>query len=95
MYITAILRTYRWTYGRTYRHTDQPLLYCTFKLCKGFFLAPAMPMSGFNKQPDIRPILNILFILGNLENVPEYLKKSDEFVGARSSLIAGLNFCKV
>ena len=33
--------------------------------------------------------------LGHLEDVPEYLKKSDEYVGTRASLIPGLNFCKV
>jgi hypothetical protein len=32
---------------------------------------------------------------GHLEDVPEYLKKSEEFVGTRAALEPGLNFCKV
>ena len=31
---------------------------------------------------------------GHLEDVPNYLKKSDEFVGTRAFIIPGLNFCK-
>ena len=31
---------------------------------------------------------------GHLEDVPGYLQKSEEFVGTRSSLEPGLNFCK-
>ena len=30
----------------------------------------------------------------NLEKIPEYLTKSEEFVGTRASLEPGLNFCK-
>jgi len=38
----------------------------------------------------------MLFVLsGHLEDVPEYLKKSEEFVGTRAALEPGLNFCKV
>ena len=31
---------------------------------------------------------------GNLEGVPEYLSKSEEFIGTRASLEPGLNFCR-
>jgi len=31
---------------------------------------------------------------GHLEDVPEYLTKSEEFVGARAPIEPGLNFCK-
>ena len=37
---------------------------------------------------------SILRRTGNLEKVPEFLTKSEEFVGTRSSLEPGLNFCK-
>lgn len=46
-------------------------------------------------QLSINLIHNQSCYLGHLEDVPEYLKKSDEYVGTRASLIPGLNFCKV
>jgi hypothetical protein len=37
----------------------------------------------------------LVVLSGHLEDVPEYLKKSEEFVGTRAALEPGLNFCKV
>jgi hypothetical protein len=36
-----------------------------------------------------------VYSVGHLEDVPDYLKKSEEFVGTRAALEPGLNFCKV
>ena len=35
------------------------------------------------------------YAAGHLEDVPDYLKKSEEFAGTRAALEPGLNFCKV
>ncbi len=40
-------------------------------------------------------LILLVVLSGHLEDVPEYLKKSEEFVGTRAALEPGLNFCKV
>ena len=39
-------------------------------------------------------LVEVMRRTGNLEKIPEYLSKSEEYVGTRSSLEPGLNFCK-
>ena len=39
-------------------------------------------------------LVEVMRRTGHLEDVPGYLQKSEEFVGTRSSLEPGLNFCK-
>ena len=39
-------------------------------------------------------LVEVMRRTGNLEKIPEYLTKSEEFVGTRASLEPGLNFCK-
>jgi len=39
-------------------------------------------------------LVEVMRRTGHLEDVPEYLQKSEEHVGTRSSLEPGLNFCK-
>ncbi len=39
-------------------------------------------------------LVEVMRRTGNLEGVPEWLGKSEEFVGTRASLEPGLNFCK-
>ena len=40
-------------------------------------------------------LIEVMRRTGNLEKIPEYLTKSEDFVGTRASLEPGLNFCKV
>ena len=59
-------------------------------------------MVHFKQLLDNRPdywvalarLIEVMRRTGNLEKVPEHLSKSADFVGARSSLEPGLNFCK-
>ena len=50
------------------------------------------------KRPDyfvaLARLVEVMRRTGNLEGVPEYLSKSEEFVGTRASLEPGLNFCR-
>ena len=50
------------------------------------------------KRPDyfvaLARLVEIMRRTGNLEGVPEFLAKSEEFVGTRATMEAGLNFCK-
>ena len=39
-------------------------------------------------------LIEVMRRTGNLEKIPEYLTKSEDFVGTRASLEPGLNFCK-
>ena len=39
-------------------------------------------------------LVEVMRRTGNLEKIPEFLIKSEEFVGTRASLDPGLNFCK-
>jgi hypothetical protein len=39
-------------------------------------------------------LVEVMRRTGHLENVPQYLSKSDEYVGTRASMEPGLCFCK-
>ena len=50
------------------------------------------------KRPDywvaLARLVEVMRRTGHMEDVPNYLQKSEEFVGTRASLEPGLNFCK-